>query len=86
MEKIDRMLKKSGVGPRFREKRLEDLKDSQALQDLCRKYCDNWQEHAAKGWGLYLWGNIGAGKTHAATAVCNSLIEDHLVQVLFVNL
>lgn len=86
MEKIERMLKRSGVWPRFREKRLTDLEDSKALKQLCETYCTNWKENAAKGWWLYLWGNIGAGKTHTATAVSNELIQNHLVQVLFLNL
>lgn len=86
MEKVLRWLARSGVWPRFREKRLESLADAKKLQELCWRYCDGWGELSKKWWGLYFWGNIGAGKTHTATAVCNELIERYCVQVYFVNL
>lgn len=86
MEKIEKMLKKSGVAERFRTKRLSDLTDSPALLKLCNSFVDNWEKAKKEGWGLYLWGNVGTGKTHTATAIANELIERHFVTVMFVSI
>lgn len=86
MEKVERLLAKSQVWPRFRSKRFSDLKDSPKLLELCQKYVDNFKEYKEHGWWLYFWGNIWSWKTHAATAVCNELIEKHLTEILFVNM
>lgn len=85
-ERIESLLKKSKVSSRFKEKRLHDLKDNKGLLWICQKYCDNWFEMKNKWWWLYLWWNVGAWKTHAATAICNELIERYFVKVMFVNI
>lgn len=85
MEKVEKMLKKSGVAERFKSKRLSDLQDNPGLLKMCNAYVDGWEKVKSEGWGLYLWGNVGAGKTHTATAIANELIERHFVTVMFVS-
>ena len=85
-EKIERLLKKSWVGPMFKTKTLNDLKNKKSLFEICKKYCDNWIDYSQKWWWLYLWWKRWTGKTHTATAISNQLIEQHLVKVMFVNI
>jgi len=84
--RIESLLKKSQVWPRFRSKRISDLSDIPKLQKLCEDYVTDFKNLSLNGWWLYFWWNIWSGKTHAATAVCNELIEKHLTPILFVNM
>lgn len=85
-KRIDILLEKSNVWNKFRSKRIKDLSDIPELEKLCRAYVYEFKTHKEKGWWLYFWWNIGSGKTHAATAVCNELIEQHFTEILFVNM
>ena len=38
-------------------------------QGLIQQYADDIIEHASEGWGLFLWGANGRGKTFAAAAI-----------------
>lgn len=86
MEKIERLLKKSGVWPRFKEKKLSDLQNKKWLFWIAKKYCDNRNEYNDKWWWLYLWGKRWTWKTHTATAIANQLIEQYLTKVMFINI
>ncbi len=85
-EKIERMMKISGVDGCFSNKRLKDIKDGSNLFRDCQKYVDDWVQMKAQGFGFYFWGNIGAGKTHTAAAIANELMEKKMVEVLFLNM
>ena len=50
----------------------------------CRKYCENSSEILEKGYGIYLWGDKGTGKTHLTSCMANELIKQYK-QVLFTN-
>ena len=41
----------------------------------CRKYCSISDEALREGYGIYLYGNSGVGKTHITACMCNELIE-----------
>lgn len=86
MERAERSLERSGVGRRFREKRLGDLRDNAGLHELALRYVEGWDEHRTQGRGLYFWGGVGRGKTHAAMSIANELVERHAVEVMFVNI
>lgn len=85
-EKIDRAFKLSGVSGRFKQKRLGDLESKIALYKECEKYVQRWPEMRQNGFGFYFWGNVGAGKTHTATALANELMEKQMVEVLFLSM
>jgi len=85
-EKIARSMRLSGVGNHFKDKKLDDLKVNDKLHKECVRYVENWQEMKSKGFGFFFWGNIGAGKTHSAAALANHLMQEKLVEVLFLNM
>ena len=76
----------SGVGSRFKDKKLNDLKVNAPLHAECLRYVENWKEMRKNGFGFFFWGNVGAGKTHAASALANELMQERLVEVLFLNM
>jgi DNA replication protein DnaC len=52
------------------------------LMEYCRKYADEFS--TSSPW-LVLWGNVGAGKSYAAAAICNEILE-HGYSVRFTTL
>lgn len=56
-----------------------------AALERCRKYCEVADAVLNKGWGIYLWGEAGTGKTHLAACIANELIERGY-QVIMTNL
>lgn len=41
----------------------------------CKKYADNFPRMLANGQGLILWGDVGTGKTYAASCIANRVME-----------
>ena len=85
-EKVRRALELSCLGLRFTGRRLEDLLGDPLLRQACADYLQAWPSHRRRGEGLYLWGLVGSGKTHTAAVLVNELVEEHLVETLFLNL
>lgn len=85
-DRIERALRISGIEGFFRAKRLTDLKGNPKLHAEITKYMNNWKAMKQNGYGFYLWGNVGAGKTHAAIVLANELMEREMVEVLFLNM
>lgn len=50
----------------------------------CKKYCDNWEEVKTKGLGIYIFGDVGTGKTHLTCCIGNELMRKG-VSVLFTS-
>lgn len=50
----------------------------------CRKYCDISSEVLSKGYGIYIWGDKGTGKTRLTACMANNLIQKNH-SVLFTN-
>ena len=46
-----------------------------AAVDRCKKYCAVADVVLENGYGIYLWGDVGAGKTHIAACMANDLID-----------
>lgn len=61
------LIKSSGMTPKFDGYRISALDHNPVLKDLIEKYLTQW--NTARGYGLYLWGNIGSGKTTTASIV-----------------
>lgn len=51
----------------------------------CKKYCDGYEENIKNGYGIYLFGDKGVGKTHLTACITNDLLAK-CVPVLFTNL
>ena len=51
----------------------------------CRKYCELYEETIKNGYGIYLFGDKGVGKTHLTACMAHNLISK-CVPVLFTNL
>lgn len=75
---VDRLFPKSGIHYRYSNARISDLhendeKQQQIKQEL-QRYVENFRDRSAN-WLLFL-GKKGTGKTYAACAVCNELMEN----------
>lgn len=79
MERIQRLIGKSGIGRRFQQRTFENFICSTADQRNCftiaKNYADNFAEHAKDGSGLLMIGSIGTGKTHLAAAIALDLLS-----------
>jgi len=84
--RVRRALDRSGVGKSFFDKTLDTLKGNEKLHERLARFVECWPDIKEQGTGLYFWGDVGRGKTHAAAAVSNALISKHAVEVMFVNI
>ena len=50
----------------------------------CKKFCENRNIVLKKGYGMYLWGESGSGKTHLMACMVNEL-TNNFVPCLFTN-
>ena len=50
----------------------------------CKTYCEKWQEVKKNGLGIYLYGDVGTGKSLLTACIGNYLL-DKMVSVLFTN-
>lgn len=52
----------------------DDSQDSKAMR-IVRRYYEKWEKVYADNIGLYIYGNVGTGKTFAAACIANGLID-----------
>lgn len=64
--------------------RAERTQADSAIFDSCLRYAVHWDKISAEGYGIYLHGASGTGKTYLAACIGNFLL-DAGVSVLFVN-
>lgn len=62
----------------------DDRRDGEA-SELCKRYCDNFEQMATNNMGLMMYGGLGSGKTFLAACMANELI-DKGIAVLMVSL
>lgn len=77
----------SGIIGRYAGASFEKAERTQtdsAVFDSCMRYAVRWDKTGAKGYGIYLHGASGTGKTYLAACIGNFLL-DAGIQVLFVN-
>ncbi len=89
MQMLDKLRSASLLGERYKDTTFEstDLSVGGEFEKAfhrCRKYCDIADEALEKGYGMYLYGNSGTGKTHLTACICNELINKYQ-QCLFTN-
>ena len=76
-EKVNRLIKGSNLGERFKSRTFETYKvdkNNQYAFGTCKKYAEQFKDLKNKGIGLSLVGNYGTGKTHLAAAITHKII------------
>ena len=43
--------------------------------NVCKRYCERWEEMLRENIGVLLFGPVGTGKSFAASCICNELLE-----------
>lgn len=86
--KIAKLKSRSLIDERYKDKHFDDLDltDSSFKNAYfrCVKYCEIANTVQEKGYGIYLYGNSGTGKTLLTSCMANNLIEQEYT-VLFTN-
>lgn len=59
--------------------------DNKYMLHVINKYIENWNECKNNGIGLFLYGNVGVGKTFYACCIANELLE-HEISVIFISI
>ena len=70
--RIELLQGEAGVPPRYADSSFDNYvvsKQSRPLRDALLKYVENIETNIAEGYGIYMAGDYGAGKTHLAAAV-----------------
>lgn len=89
IRQLDRLRGASLLGDRYKDVTFAktDRKRSgdfvKALE-RCEKYCTIPKEALENGYGMYIYGESGTGKTHLTACMCNELIAQYQ-QCLFTN-
>lgn len=81
-ESAKRRWEKSNVGRNFKDCAFENFTGDEFKQqkEICEKYANDFTDD---GKGLLLYGTVGTGKTHLATATANVLVYEHGVSAYF---
>lgn len=87
--KFNKLQKASLLGERYYNVTFEntDLNRNDSFltaYNRCKKFCENYNEVLKKGYGMYLWGDSGSGKTHLMACMVNELTRNY-VPCLFTN-
>lgn len=86
--RIEKLKKRSLIDERYANKQFSDLdltnNSFKKAYDRCKKYCDIASEVYENGYGIYLYGNSGVGKTLLTACMANELMEREY-PVLFTN-
>lgn len=87
--KIAKLMDSSLLGERYRTITFETTETGHndsfdQVMVRCKNYCNVSEVVKEKGFGIYLYGGSGTGKTHLTACMANELIKKHN-QVLFTN-
>lgn len=90
MRKIESLKKLSLLGNRYKRVTFESSKTGvnssfDTAFKRCKKYCEIYKETIKNGYGIYLFGDKGVGKTHLTACMANDLMSK-CIPVLFTNL
>lgn len=89
METIEMLRTASLLGERYKDTTFDSTDttvggDFLKAFERCRKYCEVSAEALQNGYGIYLYGPSGTGKTHLTACICNELLNN-LQKCLFTN-
>lgn len=87
--KLDRIIKQSMLGDRYKDVCFENTETGfNPIFDntlaRCKRYCEISSEALEKGYGMYIFGNSGSGKTHLTACMANKLMTEYR-EILFTN-
>ena len=88
LKAVDKLKKYSLMDARFKGSRLyawDEEIGSPKLKKTVQRYVDEWPEMKANNVGLLIHGSPGIGKTYAAAALANEIMERHREVVVAVN-
>ena len=89
LRKLDKLRGASLLGDRYKDTIFEKT-DLERPEDFikafqrCQKYCQIADQALENGYGLYIYGDSGTGKTHLTACMCNELMAQ-MHQCLFTN-
>lgn len=89
LSKLDKLRGASLLGERYRDAwfvktDLNRPTDFQKAFQRCHRYCEIADQALENGWGIYIYGDSGTGKTHLTACMCNELMSQ-MRQCLFTN-
>lgn len=88
MLRLDKLRSASLLGERYKDKSFDNTdkvsEEFTKAMSRCKKYCDISDIALEKGYGIYIYGKSGTGKTHLTACMCNELISQYK-QCLFTN-
>lgn len=53
----------------------DDGGGQEKAMNVCKRYCERWEEMLKENIGVLLFGPVGTGKSFAASCICNELLE-----------
>ena len=88
IKRIEKLKNRSLIDERYKDKHFTDLDlNNESFINAykrCKKYCEVAEQVYEKGYGIYLYGNSGTGKTLLTSCMANELLEKEYT-VLFTN-
>ena len=89
LSKLDKIRGASLLGDRYRDAwfiktDLDRPTDFQMAFQRCQRYCHIADQALEHGYGMYIYGDSGTGKTHLTACMCNELMSQ-MHQCLFTN-
>ena len=88
-QEIEKLQKNSLLGDRYRNTTFEktqlgnnDMFDHAFIR--CKNYCEISSKVLEEGYGMYIYGDSGTGKTHLTACMVNELTKQHR-QAMFTN-
>ena len=90
LRRIEKLKSLSLLGERYKNVTFENTQTGVSTSfdvafNRCKKYCELYEKTVKSGYGIYLFGDKGVGKTHLTACMANYLISK-CVPVLFTNL
>lgn len=87
--RLNRIIKQSMLGDRYKDVSFETTETGfnpvfDNTLTRCKRYCEISAEALQKGYGMYIYGNSGSGKTHLTACMANMLMGQYR-EVLFTN-